>query len=378
MEAVPPSRRARVSPWAVLLVVVLVLIAGTPRFATHRDIDVNKVSLTSQPNGWYLHYPDGRSLGRFSFDNYSYIASVEYFRGDYHRYPIYGPWRWRLVPSWIAAQTPIDNPAVAFAAVSLAFAVIGGASLVVTPARNGLRRRGQMVVAVLFALSFPMFWYGTSGYVDTAVVAMLCVGLMLIQSRRWWLFLLLLPFAFLVKETYLLIVPVAAVYMWARSTKRSDWLPVTVASLAVLVVMWFGVRWALPTPRTLGWIPNYERFQSNVTRPEAVGSFLLTCGVVIPLALVRTWILFTRRSVGGPSVTELRENLHLVVGAFLGLTVSFHGFLTAYADGRHAWTAYPFAVILSAQLVMEFLGRRAERSEAPVAAAADPGPDRTS
>jgi hypothetical protein len=354
------DRRTKVAPLALLLVVVLVVIVALPRFATHRDIDVNKVWLTSQPNGWYLHYDDGRPLGRFSFDNYSYIASVEYYRGDFHRYPIYGPWRWRLIPSWIAAQTPIDNPAVAFAAVSLAFAVVGGLALVTTSARNGLGRRGQMAVAALFAVSFPLFWYGTSGYVDTSVVAMLCVALFLVQSRRWWLFLLLLPFGFLVKETYLLIVPVAATYLWARARKRSDWVPITVASVLLIAITWFGVRWALPTPRTLGWLPGLSRTVSNLTRPEAIVSFIFTCGVVVPLAFAQAWSLYQRRSDGPSEASELRTNLHLVVGVIMGLLVSIHGFLTAYADGRHGWTMYPFATILAAMFIRDRVARRAQ------------------
>src|SRR5690349_18950311 len=117
------GRSARVSAVAVLVGVVLVVLVCIPRFAAYRDIDPSDVHLTPQPNGWYMELDDGTSIGRYSFDNYSYIAYVERFRGDFDRYPIYGPWRWRLLPSWLASVTPIDNPAIALAAVSLAFLV---------------------------------------------------------------------------------------------------------------------------------------------------------------------------------------------------------------------------------------------------------------
>ena len=285
---------------AVLIGVVLVVVVSIPRFATYRDLDVSQIHLTSQPNGWYMKSDDGKEIGRFSFDNYSYIASVEYFRGDFTRYPIYGPWRWRLLPSWLAAQTPIDNPAVAYAAVSLAFLIAGVVSLVAASVRNGLGRRGQTAVAVLYAVAFPTLWYGTSGYVDGPLVAMLCVALLLIQWERWWLFLLLLPLGFLVKETFLLIVPVAATYRWARSNERRDWLPFTIASIVIIGVMWFGIRWLLPTPRTLDWIPRWSRFSWNLSRPEAVGSAVLTSGVVVPLGLIMSWRLwFGRKDPAG-------------------------------------------------------------------------------
>jgi hypothetical protein len=46
----------------------------------------------------------------------------------------------------------------------------------------------------------------------------------------------------------------------------------------------------------------------------------------------------------------------------MGLLVAVHGFLTAYADGRHAWTTYPFAILLAATLIERLLRSRAAAS----------------
>lgn len=354
-----------VSVVALALTVLLCVVVGIPRFAEFRDVAPDDVSLTDQRDGWYLFDDSegGREItGELSFDVYSYHAYVEHFRGDFDRYPIFGPWRWRLVPSWIAAWTPIENPADAYAAVSMAFLAVGGAALVAAAARAGLDSRRQMVVGALYAVSFPLVWYGTSGYVDGSLVASLCIALCLVQSRRWWLFLAFLPVGLLVKETFVLMLPVAVAHTWVRSRERRDWLPFTLAAIGITAVTFIGIRYALDTPRTLDWLPRWRRFSWNLTRPAALGSFVLTCGVAVPVAVYGAW-----RAIVARDTDEGREafarNLHLIVGLGMGLAVTFHGFTTAYSDGRHAWTTYPFATILAVMTASEVLERRRRAEE---------------
>lgn len=362
METVQGGVRAGRQPVAlvaVCLAILLTVVVGIPRFAQAKDVDPQLVGLTDQPNGWFLSYDEEleRDIDSFSFDIYEYHAYVEYFRGDFDRYPIYGPWRWRLVPSLIASWTPIQDQAVAFATVSLAFLVLGAVALVAASARNGLGRRGQSLVAILYAVSFPVVWYGTSGYVDGSSMALLCVGLYLMQSRRWWLLLLLLPIGMLTKETFLIIVPVAGTYLWARSERKNDWVPWTAAFAVTAVGTFVAARFLLPSPRNLDWYPRLARLSWNISRPEATGAFILSCGVVAPLALWRAWELLRARSTT-EGAAALRENAHLIVGLLLGFLVALHGYLTAYADGRHIWTIYPWGVVLAAMLVERWITAR--------------------
>lgn len=345
---------------AVVLAIVLTVIVGIPRFAQARDVDPQLVGLTDQPNGWFLSYDEPgleRDIDTFSFDIYEYHAYVEYFRGDFDRYPIYGPWRWRLVPSLVASWTPIQDQAVAFSAVTLGFLVLGGVALVAASARNGLGSRGQSIVAGLYALSFPMVWYGTSGYVDGSSMALLCLGLYFIQSRRWWFLLALLPIGMLTKETFLVIVPVAATYLWARSSRRGEWLPWSAAFAVTAVASFVTARLLLPSPRNLDWYPRLARLSWNLSRPEALGSFILSCGVVVPLSVLNAWSMWRNR-ITPDGAAALRENAHLIVGVIMGLLVALHGFLTAYADGRHVWTTYPWGVVLAAMLIERWISSR--------------------
>ena len=344
---------------AVLVGVVLVVAVGLPRFAFTRDIDEDDIGLTEQRDGWFMRHDDGRGheeLGRYSFDIYSYVASVSYYRGEFDRYPIFGPWRWRLLPSWIASKTPIDNPAVALGTVSLGFLAVGVASLVGAAASLGLRRRCQYLVAGLFALSFPMLWYGTSGYVDGAVVALLCLALLLIHRRQWLWFLLLIPAGMATKETFVIVVPVAVTYLWATGALPRRWISLGLAASTAVAATVVALRVGLPTPRTLDWIPRARRLSWNLSRPEAIVSFLLSCGIVVPLALVQSAELYLDRLAGRRA--RWRRHVHLVVGVFFGLLVALHGFLTAYADGRHVWTVYPWGVVLAGMLLDGALERR--------------------
>lgn len=128
---------------ALAVTVLLVVVVGTPRFAEFRDVDPDLVGLTDRYNGWDMSYEGDldRDIRAVSFDVYSYHAYVEHFRGEFDRYPIFGPWRWRLLPSWVAAWLPIDNPADAYATVSMALLAIGGAALVAAAARQGFGPR---------------------------------------------------------------------------------------------------------------------------------------------------------------------------------------------------------------------------------------------
>jgi hypothetical protein len=352
---------------AVLVAVVLCVLVGLPRFAKSDHIDPDLIQLTDQPNGWYLDYDDPDvSIDGLSFDVYEYHAYVEYFRGDFDRYPIFGPWRWRLLPSLIASWTPIENPAVAYSAVSLAFLVLGAVALIAAAARHGLGTRAQVLVAVLYSVSFPLLWYGTSGYVDGSSMALLCVALALIHARRWWWLLLLVPVGMLTKETFVIVVPVAATYLWVRSERRADWLRWTAAFSVAAIGTFLVARWQLPTTRTLDWYPRIDRLNWNLTRPQALGSFVLTCGVIVPAAAWSIWTTWRTRDESSAAAVEWRRDLHLVVGVGMGLLVAVHGFLTAYADGRHAWTTYPFAILLAATLIERLLGSRAAAAPRPV------------
>jgi hypothetical protein len=368
------STASRLAVGAVVLGILLVLVLGAPRFAASRGVDESEVRLTPNPDGWFMEHDRGVPLDRYSFDTYSYTASVSYFRGEFDRYPIYGPWRWRLLPSWIAARLPIDNPAVAFAVVSLTFLCAGVAALVHAAARFGMQRRGQYAVAALFALSFPVFWYGTSGYVDGSVVALMCVALALVHGRKWTWFLALIPFGMATKETFVIAVPVAVASAWTHGMSRGRFRTFALSAAALSIGTFVILRLALPTPRTLGWMPDPDRLGWNLTRPEALGSFVLTCGLVVPLALAQVAECDLERYKGGRGAW--RAQSHLVVGLGLGLLVGVHGFLTAYADGRHAWTAYPWGVLLAALLLTTRRGPRVVVLPAPDGDPS-PGPLRT-
>lgn len=352
---------AKISIVALLIAVLLTGLVGIPRFAQGRDVDPQHVILTDQPDGWFLSY-DGprlsRDIGVFSFDIYEYHAYVEYFRGDFDRYPIFGPWRWRMVPSWLASLTPIADPAIAFSVVSLVFLVIGAASLVAVGALRGLGSRGQIIVALLYAISFPTFWYGTSGYVDGPSMALMCLGLYLIHRRQWLLFALLLPVGMLTKETFIIIVPVAATYLWVRARNTKDWLPLSALYSFIGLGTFVVARLLWHSPRNLDWYPHLARLAWNLSRPESMGSFVLSCGVIVPLALYGCWRLIRQRRLSEDQRSEYCENLHLIMGVGLGFLVAVYGFITAYADGRHIWASYPFAITLAAMTLDRWITRR--------------------
>ncbi len=198
----------------------------------------------------------------------------------------------------------------------------------------------------MFVFSFPTFYYTTVGYVNPVLVCLLTLGLYFLLANKWMRFTLVLVTGVFVKETIVLLIFVAAVYLVLTRrifSRQGLMLPGTLVAFALAT---YAARKIVPVDSAVGWSPILEIFQSNVLRPRSWLSFLLTFGIPGVLTL---FIFRYRKSPW--SQEHFAEIGTLLSGVIISIILFGYAMLSAFADGRFIWTSYPFSVPLAAIVI---------------------------
>jgi hypothetical protein len=192
----------------------------------------------------------------------------------------------------------------------------------------------------LFVVSFPVFYYGTIGYVDPAVYPVLTGGLLAIYTGRWKSLLLLLLAGSMIKETVILLLPVAVAYLIVN---RRPWIKFLAAALLAYGIPVLVVRSIFIELGQELWIPNIDTVLFNL-RHRALFSLILTFGIP-GLGMLIFFYNFSRFRA------FVSESLYIpvITGGVCVLLLVFYSIIAAYADGRFLWPMtlfnIPFALI---------------------------------
>jgi hypothetical protein len=203
----------------------------------------------------------------------------------------------------------------------------------------GFGVRGRTLGCVLFAVSFPAFYYGAIGFVDPAVLLMITAMIRAVMRSRSVEFTILFFLGLLVKETNSLMALLP--WIWAKgvSVRR---LPVAArVGLSLLLALSTAatIRILLPFPHpNWFWMPRISELVSNLSRARAVASLALTLGMP---GIAAAAALATGRARRSMSSHHLR---FLLGGAGLILILYLYSLFSAYADGRVIWAVYPFVI----------------------------------
>jgi hypothetical protein len=271
-----------------------------------------------------------------------YIGNVEHFRGEAPTYGLRAPFNERLLVTAVAALLPLD-PMTAINLVNVVMVLVAlfylDKLLIRLVGVESLRWGGLY----LFVVSFPVFYYATIGYVDSGVLAMICMGTYAVYASRALLFLTAVLLGTLAKEGIVLLVLVAMAY--AYSTKSRKWLLYALASLMLYGGVWGLVKYW--TPNTQGgtpllyWKPFQQRLAMNLSRPTMYISSLLSFGLPGTLCVV-----FLIRN-GREWLRHWQADLPLWVGFLGGAAMWVYSLLSAYTDGRFFWISTCFPIVLA-------------------------------
>jgi hypothetical protein len=298
-------------------------------------------ALAGQANA--LRYPPASSSPTLIVgDAKEYLRYALYFEG-HADVEVEAPFAYRPLVPLLGALLPVD-PFTGINLVNVMALLLGLGALFSTLSLRGGTPFEQTMAGLLYAVSFPSFYYGSIGYVDATLVGVLGLGLLLLLRDHGGLFLLVLALGSLVKETVVLLVPVAACYDVLRGRPWTTTLARAGTGLALVVGTTTCVRLLAPAPPTTGWAPDVTSLTYNLTRPRTALGFLLSFGLpgVLAAPVLLRWL---RR---GPRHWRAHpEDGALVAGSLLGIALFAYAFVSAAAEGRFVWVLYPFALPLS-------------------------------
>lgn len=327
---------------------VLLVAVALPRFG----------ALSEPPNPVLFSYEtaDGDTIDGLSVDMREYLHAVEHFSGDADA-PDVAPFTRRVGVTWLAGQLPFSAP-IALNVVVLAALCVGLFALMAALRRLALPVPILAAAAAVYAVAFPVYYWGSFNFVDGAVVGILAVLVYCLVTARPGLALVAIAVGVVTKESALVGLVAMVVWVWSSTMRTSTrWLwsagAVGSAVLGFVVAEWLG-----PTAATTynSWLPTPSEihgYMGNNLRVTTVAQVVLTIAVPaagLALAARRRAVLSARYP------TQLLAMLWagVAAAALLGL----QAFVTAQLDGRTVWTAYPFALTLGAMALDDLLTER--------------------
>lgn len=298
--------------------------------------------------GWYTT-ADGNLQTGLILDQVQYTRLTDSTAGRAPSSEV-APFTSRALAPWLGGKLPLDA-STALTVVNLSSLIAGTFALALL-AKDLTRRREAILVAVLiWAVSFPVLKYTGAAFVDPAAVGLVPCVLLAIWRRKTIVALLLFAAAIWMKETSLVLLPVAFAFEWTRPgagrgirvLRTAMWL--LVAAIAYVTAHVPGgdhlIVFAPWVPESRVTIERMVLF--NITTPARFIAYGLT---VLPAVFAVT-MWWRRRGTANPVLPE-SDALPLVIGCAAGALVGLSAMPTAVMDGRSVWTTLPMAALLTA------------------------------
>ena len=291
-------------------------------------------------------------VGTIPFDIEQYISYTEFFRGEMdENTQLEGPFVYRPLTPLLASFLPFDA-LTSINLVNLIVLLLTLIPLVKTLQLLKFKSNYVFIGGILFVYSFPLFYYGTSGYIDSVLIGFIMTAVYLMLSNKIILFFVVFALGVGVKETIVILVPVFAIYLFFQSNfslKKN----ISILLLLILVysVCTILVRNITPESETYIWFPYLEVILDNLVRPKTYLSILLTFGIPGIGALLYINVALRKQSF-------ISQQPALVTGLIVSMLISFFSLFAAYADGRHIWTSYPFTIPLAVAYIKYFRERK--------------------
>ncbi|MGE5178990.1 MAG: hypothetical protein ACM3PF_07870 [Bacteroidota bacterium] len=274
-----------------------------------------------------------------------YVRLTAYFRGEVPSDSLIPPFCYRpLVP--LAASVLPWSPLTSIDLIDLACLVLTLVALDRLLRHAGYETLGRTTGCLLFAVSFPTFYYGAIGFLDPVVVLTLAgMALAALRGRRI-AFAAWLVIGVLAKETDAIMAALPGLWAWSRGEPLRSAVRVTAPFALLAVAIAVALRTALPFPEQGWlWVPHARVLLENLARPRAVLSLLLTLGLPALLAAAALATGRAARALGGPALR------FFLAGAALVSLLYAVSLFAAWADGRVIWGAHPFLIPIAVALV---------------------------
>lgn len=278
-------------------------------------------------------------------DQNAYIQNTEFFRGKVDKPAeifIYRP----LVP-WLASKFPFEAM-TSINILNLLFSLFTTIILwhILSSLNFGSIQKTMLILAYL--ISFPVFYYSTIGYIDSAYVFILAIGYWLTKNPdriylAFWA--LIAPW---VNEKAIILLGSLALNSVFKQENKSIFNRNTLTPLALLFLFLFShltIRFIFGSENP-GYIWKIEmsHIEFNFTRAKSWISALLSFGVVGFLSSKIFFVNFNQKLNYRSFFSNLDNNLLLV-----SFMLWVYSVFAAHMDGRFLWPFHFFSVIYIAK-----------------------------
>jgi len=294
----------------------------------------------------------GRINGEQSFgDAVYYMNYVEYFRGEAALNEIDLPFRYRPLIPLLASLLPIESPMTALNVINVVALYITLLILFLFLRHIGFDFGLAIAGCFMYAVSFPVFYMSTTGYLEACAMCMLAAGLYAVFRQRWTVVALIIAAGVFVKEVIALLIPIAITYLWLVERNRNRILPIVALQVAAFVFATLATKWIFRDAGDFYWIPSISTLVDNL-RFRAFASLLLSFGIPGLIS-----ILFAARYRTMSRNVDRRFLLPMLTGIIFTLLLVIYSMLTAYTDGRFIWPMTLFTIPLSLWVIREKMSR---------------------
>ncbi len=270
------------------------------------------------------------------FENY-----VEYFRGNPMELALRPATNWRFLVPLTASYLPFS----ALTSINLINALFLALGLFIFYHALQLLnipniKKWQSIW--LFLFSFPMFYYASIAYVDTALFLFIAISIYSTFKQQAWLFVLAVLFGLCVKETIVISIPFYLFYHFKNNKKNAVFV-----TLISIILYLFGVYFirkyapiSLENTRNNFWTFNLKSASINFYRFHSWFSVILSFGLVGLLFFKELFTKNFRQIIEYP--------LYLACLASIGSAIFlyFLSYFSTIADGRIIWLSYFYMLLV--------------------------------
>jgi hypothetical protein len=296
-----------------------------------------------------LPHPLNQFVGEKPFDVEQYEKYVEYFRGNKNLADeLEGPFSYRPLVPLLASLLPFE-PLTSVNLVNYFFLTLGLIYLIKLLLKLGFNEKEIIIGNLIFIISFPLFYYATSGYIDASLIGIMLISNYYLMTNRYFLFILSFTIGIFIKETVIVLLPVSTVYYLLNEKTKIKFVKISIPIILYFIVVGV-IRNFAPQKEIYVWKPSYEILTYNLLRIKTYITFILTLGIP---GLLSFYLV----------LTENRKNVpkEILYPLFTGILFSFllwvYSLFAAYSDGRQLWMSYVFAVPLSTYLLTQWSKR---------------------
>ena len=275
--------------------------------------------------------------GKIFNDSQMYVKYVDYFRKSVVVQELSVPYVYRPAIPFLASFLPF-RPMTSINLINVFLLSIGLWMLCVFLHTLRFGSNAIIVGGAMYVISFPIFYYGSVGYVDASIIAFFILGITAIYNQKWFYFACILFTGALVKESIIILLPVALAYLiFSRQKWKWKFLLFVIAFLLPSII----VRIIFSELGTHAWIPSTELLIDNL-RLRAVLSNVLTLGIP---GFISMFVFKYSKDI--LRIRGKEFYYPLLTGCVFCLLFIGYSFVSAYADGRPMWTSYIFTIPLS-------------------------------